>query len=173
MLSCFDPNKNPEQKFLRAHRAVAPVRPLISLDFLYLLGHETAQPPGRVLLHLPGDMGVGVQREACAVVAQDAGDRLGVHSLLDRQRGEGVPQPVEGDVFGDTCFLQQVFVQPPQTVRAVVSARHRGREHHRIVGMFGVFPNQQLHCLFWQINRPHRIGGLGLRDLYFAVDSSR
>ena len=56
-----------------------------------MLGHEAAHPLSGLLLHFPGDVGVGVQREARAVVAQDAGDRFSVHSLLDRQRGEGVP----------------------------------------------------------------------------------
>ena len=84
------------------------------LDFLHrLLGHEAAPPLGRVFLHFPGDVGVGVQSEARAVVPQDAGDRFGVHTLLDRQRGESVTQPVEGDVIGDACLLQKVLVQPP------------------------------------------------------------
>ena len=81
---------------------------------LRLLGDEATHPLGGVPLHLPGDVGVGVQREACAVVAQDAGDCLGVHSLLDRQRGEGVSQPVEGDVFGDSCPFQKVLCSRPR-----------------------------------------------------------
>ena len=56
----------------------------ISLDFLHCLGHEATHPLGSVSLHFVGDVGVGVQREACAVVAQDAGDRLGVYPLLNR-----------------------------------------------------------------------------------------
>ena len=61
------------------------------LYFLHRLSHEAAHPLGGILLHLPGDVGVGVQSETRAVVAQDAGDCLGVHALLDGQRGEGVP----------------------------------------------------------------------------------
>ena len=54
------------------------------------MGEEAAHPLGGVLLHLPSHAGVGVECKACAVVAQDTGHRFGVHSLLDRQRGEGV-----------------------------------------------------------------------------------
>ena len=48
------------------------------------LGHETAHSLGGFPLHLIGHVGVGVQCEACAVVAQDAGDCLGIDALLDR-----------------------------------------------------------------------------------------
>ena len=107
-----------------------------------MLGHKTAHPLGCVLLHLPGDVGVGVQREARAVVPQDAGDCLCIHSLLDRQRGKRVSQPVEGDVFDNPSLLQKVFVQSSEAVRAIEPTRHRGGEHHRIVGVFGVFLDQ-------------------------------
>ncbi len=36
-------------------------------------------------------MGVGVQRESGAVVAQHSGDRFDVHSVLQRQGRESVP----------------------------------------------------------------------------------
>ena len=59
--------------------------------FLDRLGHEGAHPLGGILLHLVGDVGVGVQGEARAVVAQDAGDSFGVYALLDGQGCEGMP----------------------------------------------------------------------------------
>ena len=91
--------------------------------FLYrLLGHEAAHPLGGILLHLSSDVGVSIQREARTVVPQDAGDRFSVHSLLDRQRGKGVPQPVEGNVFGDSSLLQQIFVKPPNAVMLSISS---------------------------------------------------
>ena len=62
---------------------------------------ELPHPVGGILSHLLGNVGVGVQGEPRAVVAQDAGDRFDIHPLLDRQGGEGVPQPVEGDALGD------------------------------------------------------------------------
>ena len=52
--------------------------------FLDCLGHEAAHSLGGILLHFSGHVGIGVQREARAVVAQDAGHRFGVHALLDR-----------------------------------------------------------------------------------------
>ena len=57
---------------------------IFSLDFLYRPGDEAAHPLGGVLLHLSRDVGVGVQGEARAVVAQDAGHRFRVYALLDR-----------------------------------------------------------------------------------------
>lgn len=48
------------------------------------LRHEGAHPLGGVFLHLVGDVGVGVQREARAVMAQNAGYRFGVYPLLNR-----------------------------------------------------------------------------------------
>ncbi len=119
--------------------------------------HEAPHLLGGILLHFVGDVGVGVQREPRAVVAQDAGHRLGVHSLLDCQRGEGVSEPVERDVFGDSCLFQKGFVQPPQAVRAVDLARHRGREHHRVAGVLGVLLHQQVHRFFREADRPHRV----------------
>ena len=58
---------------------------------LNCLGYEGTHSLGGFFLHLVGYVGVGVQGEACTVVTQDAGDGFGVYSLLDRQRGEGVP----------------------------------------------------------------------------------
>ena len=106
------------------------------------LGLEAAHPLCGLLLHFVGDMGVGVQGEARAVVPQDAGDRLGICALLDRQGGEGMTQAVEGDVFSDSRLPQQGFMQPPDTVRAVEFARYRGREHDRVARVFGVFLDQ-------------------------------
>ena len=44
-------------------------------------------------------MGVGVQSKPCAEVAQDAGQGLDVHAVLDGEGGEGVPQIVEPDLL--------------------------------------------------------------------------
>ncbi len=80
---------------------------------LNCLSYEVAHPLGRFLLHFVGDMGIGIQGEARRVVAQDAGDRLCVHALLDCQGCEGVPQAVKGDVFRDSglvdLFLPQIL----------------------------------------------------------------
>ena len=48
--------------------------------------------PGGLLLGRCGDMGIGVQGEACREVPQHSGHRFDVHSILKSQGREGVPQ---------------------------------------------------------------------------------
>ena len=50
-------------------------------------------------------MGIGVQGEACGEVAQHTGYRFDVHSVLQRDGGEGVAEVVESDLR-DTSPLQ-------------------------------------------------------------------
>ena len=107
-------------------------------------------------------MGVGVQGEACAVVAQDAGDVFGVYALLDCQGREGMTEAVEGDVFRDSCFLEQVFVQPSDAVWPIELACYWGGEHDGVVGVLGVLLDEQVDGFLRQVNRPHRVGGFGL-----------
>ena len=49
-------------------------------------------------LHITGDMGVGVQREAGFCVAQNAGESFGVHPSGQGVCGKGMPEVVEADV---------------------------------------------------------------------------
>ena len=79
---------------------------------------------------------------------------------------------MEGDVFGDSCFSEQVFVQPPDTVWPIELTRHWGGEHDGVGGMFGVFLDEQIHRLLWQVNCSRRVDGFGLSYLYLAVDAS-
>ena len=88
---CFDPNKTHTRKFRGSTGLLARRSRVLFLHFLDCLGHETSHSLCGILLHLPGHVGVGVQREARAVVTQDAGYRLGIYSLLDGQGREGVP----------------------------------------------------------------------------------
>ena len=81
-------------------------------------------------------------------------------------------QAVEGYILGDSSLFQKVFVQPTDAVRAVEIPSYRGGEHDRVAGVFGVFLDQQVDGLLRQIDRPHRVGGLGLGHLHLAVDSS-
>ena len=47
-----------------------PVLPLSFSGFLLrLLGDEAAHFLGGILLHLPGNVSVGIQREACTIVS--------------------------------------------------------------------------------------------------------
>ena len=45
----------------------------------------------RFQLRVGGDVGVGVQREACGVVTQHTADGFHVHAVLECQSGEGMP----------------------------------------------------------------------------------
>ena len=53
--------------------------------------HEAADFLCRTSLHVVGDVRVGVQSEAGAVVAQHTGQGLHIHAAGDRHRGECVP----------------------------------------------------------------------------------
>ena len=101
---CFDPNKT-HTRISRKYRCWVRYFLFLCLDLLHcLLGHEAAHPLGRILLHLPGNVGVGVQGEARAVMPQNVGCCLGVYSLLDRQRGEGVPLWHNKDKSENPCI---------------------------------------------------------------------
>ena len=80
------------------------------------------------MLHTRGHMGVGIQGEACGVVAQHGGKGLDIHAVLQGQRGEGVPlrynydkpeKPRISRVFG---YLARFFIlfQTEKSSREVV-----------------------------------------------------
>ena len=50
-------------------------------------------------------MGVGVQGEAREEVAEHAGDGFDVHTVLQRQRGEGVAQIVEAVILMTLAYI--------------------------------------------------------------------
>ena len=64
--------------------------------------------PQACLLHIGCDMGVGVQREGGVGVAQDAGQRFGVHTAGEGMGGEGMTQIVEADA-GQSRPLEERF----------------------------------------------------------------
>lgn len=74
--------------------------------------HKAADLLSRTSLHIVGDVRIGVQREARAVVAQHAGQGLHVHAAGDRHGGECVSQIVEAHVLLDACVFQQLPVDP-------------------------------------------------------------
>ena len=53
-----------------------------SLLFSHDLCHEIAHLFGGTFLHLPRDVGVGAQCEACIKVTEHAGHRFYVHAVL-------------------------------------------------------------------------------------------
>lgn len=90
--------------------------------------HEAADLLSRASLHIVGDVRVGVQREARAVVAQHAGQCLHVHAAGDRYGGECMPlrynydkpeKPRISRVFG---YLARFFIlfQTEKSSREVV-----------------------------------------------------
>ena len=79
----------------------------VGMPLLYL-GHEVAHGFRRLILHLPGGVGVGAEGEACVIVAQHTGDRLDVHPVLQGQRSERMPlwhnkDKSENPVFSRDC----------------------------------------------------------------------
>ena len=86
----------------------------------------------RLPLHPLGGVGVGVQREARAVVAQRVGEGLHIHSILEGQRGEGMSEVMKPNVF-DARSGQNLFVSVPERVRVVHCPRLRRGEHIRAV----------------------------------------
>ena len=63
---------------------------VFSLPFSHDLRHEIAQLFGSAFLHLPCDVGVGAEREACVEVAEHTGYCFYVHAILQRQGRECV-----------------------------------------------------------------------------------
>ena len=72
--------------------------------FLHDLRHEIAHLFGGALLHLPRDVGVGAQCEACIKVTEHAGHRFYVYAVLERQCRECVSQVMKSQVFQSGVF---------------------------------------------------------------------
>lgn len=76
---------------------------------------DSMKPPifsAAPLLHIVGDVRVGVQSEPGAVVAQHTGQGLYIHTAGDRHRGECVSEVVEAHMLLDACVFQQLPVDP-------------------------------------------------------------
>ena len=101
----------------------------------HLLADDSTDGVGSVLFHLGRGVGVGVQGETSRVVAQRAGQCLYVYSAFQRQRGEGVPQVMEPDVFR-ADGLQDFVMGSPKSVR-VIHGSGLGRWEHGLQIRFG------------------------------------
>ena len=95
-----------------------------ALLFLHDLCHEIAHLFGGAFLHLPCDVRVGAEREACVEMAKHTGYCLYVHAILERQRCECVSQVVKSQVF-QPCILQNLLVDVDYRIRVVHLARFR------------------------------------------------
>ena len=71
---------------------------------------------GGFFLGRGGDMGVGVQGEACGEVAEHTADRLDVHAILEGDSCEGVAEVVESNLR-DACPCQYSFEHIVHAVR--------------------------------------------------------
>ena len=86
-----------------------------SLLFSHDLRHEIAHLFGCAFLHLPCDVGVGAQCEACIKVTEHAGHRFYVHAVLQYQGRECVPlrynydKPEKPRIL---CLLRRSFCAP-------------------------------------------------------------
>ena len=100
----------------------SPTLCVFSLPFSHDLRHEIAHLFGGALLHLPRDVGVGAEREACVEMAKHTGYCLYVHAILERQRCECVSQVVKSQVF-QPCILQDFLVDVDHRIRMVHLAR--------------------------------------------------
>ena len=106
--------------------------------FLHDLRHEIAHLFGCAFLHLPCDVGVGAECEACIKVTEHAGHRFYVYAVLQRQGRECVSEVMKSQVF-QPCVLQDFLVDVDYRIRMVHLARFRGWEHPWVAGMFLVF----------------------------------
>ena len=79
---------------------------LFSAVVLHDLRHKIPHGFCSLILHLPGGVGVGSERESGIIVAQHTGDRFHVHSVLKRQGCEGVPLWHNKDKSENPCVAR-------------------------------------------------------------------
>ena len=108
---------------------------VFSLPFLHDLRHEITHLFGGTFLHLPRDVSVGAQCEACIKVTEHAGHRFYVYAVLERQGCECVTQVVKSQVFQPGVF-QNFLVDVDHRVRVVHLACFWRWEHPRIAEVF-------------------------------------
>ena len=137
--------------------------PLRSLSHLR---HEIAHGLGCLVLLLPRGVGVGAEGESCIVVSQHGGDGFDIHSVLEGQGGEGVPEIVEPEVFQPRVF-QNALVKGGHRVRVVHGAGAGGGEEPGIAWMLCVLLDKQFHRLLGDGDQPDRV--LCFRPCYDQV----
>ena len=107
-----DPNRDPDGSKIRPGGGVSASGSSCFLEEIFRSLQRRRQNllhgPGRFLLGRRGDVGVGVQGEACREVSQHPGHRLDVHAVLKGQGGERVPEIVEPDLGQSGSFQYPV-----------------------------------------------------------------
>ena len=121
----------PERKSL-------PFRCAACLWDLSDLCHEAAHFLRGLLLHLPCDVGVCAEGESRVVVTQHTADGFDVPPVLQCQGRECVSQVVKPDML-QPRVLEDPLVECYDRVGVIHFSCSAGREHPRIVGVFGVF----------------------------------
>ncbi len=80
-------------------------------------------------------------------MAQDAGEGLYSHAVLQGQGGEGVPEIVKSHPVIDPGLVQQFFVYPPDGVRVEYVPGDGRHEQIGAVRVFLMLRNQKVHGL--------------------------
>lgn len=143
---------------------------LLRLRFFlwFCLADASVDAGGGCPLHIAGDVGVDVQRCHRGHMAQHGGEGFHIHSVLQRQRREGVPQIMESDTLA-VCPLQyRLKPSACHTGRDRSVRLHRGRKHPAGIHLFAVFSQHGQHRR-WQHQFSHGRLGFGRDDLQFAV----
>ncbi len=131
--------------------------------------HEAADLLSRASLHIVGDMRVGVQSEARAVVPQHAGQGLHIHAAGDRHGGECVSEVVKAHVLLDACVFQQLPVDPRHGVRTPVAACAGRREQDGVVRVLLVLLHEQVYRLLRQRHLADGVFRFRLRHIQLAL----
>lgn len=157
----------------RDHLASIPLRRVGRLWFRSGGGcfHKAADLLRRTSLHLVGDVGIGVQGEPGAVMAQHTGERLYIHTAGESHGGEGVPEIVEAHMLLDAGLCQQLAVDPGHRVRAPVAAGAGRWEQKGIVRVLLMLPHQELHRLPGQRHPADGVPGLGFSRHQLPVNA--
>ena len=127
---------------------------LFSAVVLHDLRHKIPHGFCSLILHLPGGVGVGSERESGIIVAQHTGDRFHVHSVLKRQGCEGVSEVVEANML-QPSILQNLLVELYHGIWMIHFACDRRGEHIRVIRVLVVFLNQQVQRTLWDRNLPY------------------
>ena len=85
-----------------------------------------------------GDMGVGIEDEACGEVAQHPGDGFDIHTILEGEGSEGVAEVMEANLR-DACSFEHSFQHIIDAVRRDGAAVGRGNTYWSLVFAFWAF----------------------------------